>query len=119
MGLFSHCEHKWESLEPKEVGFFSKQYLFQHKCEKCGKIEDCTLGVNQHSEQFHDSVHEIHNECFLCRTVTYNYDENMIANPCSANIVRDLHYDEIMKEVRVKYYGEKGNISEKWEKVKV
>jgi len=112
MGLFSRCEHEWESIKYKNVGLFSTKYLFQHKCGKCGKIEDCTLGYNEISDKVDDSGDK-DRECFLCNELVYKMDKD-IANECQDDIVMRSEYDEFLGRRRIKYSGEKNNITKNW-----
>ena len=46
----SNCEHRWVHSRTKSDGFWKLSYTHWHKCEKCGKEEQCDTDGDFHPD---------------------------------------------------------------------
>ena len=70
MGFFG-CDHEWDYHTNRTVwgwaligGSYIKAIISQHKCTKCGKVEDC----DENGEKIYCSLDADMYHCSKCRT---------------------------------------------------
>lgn len=46
--FFKSCDHDWQVTHSRRGGLWGDIMISQHKCSKCGKIEDCDDNGEDH-----------------------------------------------------------------------